>query len=372
MELLGCCVRNCYFQLKDEFFTQDEGLPMGSPLSPVIANIYREWFETLAIEEAHKKPRVWLRYVDDTFIIWNHGNTELDAFLKHINSVRPSITFTMEKEIHNELPFLDVLVKRTDTKWETSVYRKPTHTGQYLNHESNHHQSTKRGIIKTLLDRAFGLCNTKEGLEKELDIIKSDLRRNGYSKAMIEKTLAKRQQEPRKEEKPSQPVLALPYIRGLSERIRRIGSKYNIRTCFRSGNTIRSSLTKTRPPNADCDSKNCIYRIPCECGKSYIGATKRPLNIRIAEHKKHTQRGETSKSGIADHVWTHQHNIEWSQAEILHREEHWFRRKFKEAAYMLSNNVFSQASVDIRNIWKPIIKREMTNSRQIGHLSRNQ
>ncbi|XP_074037086.1 uncharacterized protein [Leptinotarsa decemlineata] len=210
MELLGCCVRNCYFQLKDEFFTQDEGLPMGSPLSPVIANIYMEWFETLAIQEAHKKPRVWLRYVDVTFIIWNHGNTELDAFLKHINSVRPSITFTMEKEIHNELPFLDVLVKRTDTKWETSVYRKPTHTGQYLNHESNHHQSTKRGIIKTLLDRAFGLCNTKEGLEKELDIIKNDLQRNEYSKAMVEKTLAKRQQEPHKEKNRHNQCLHFP------------------------------------------------------------------------------------------------------------------------------------------------------------------
>ncbi|XP_074026482.1 uncharacterized protein [Leptinotarsa decemlineata] len=265
-----------------------------------------------------------------------------------------------------------VSVKRTDTKWETSVYRKPTHTGQYLNHESNHHQSTKRGIIKTLLDRAFGLCNMEEGLEKELDIIKNDLQRNGYSKAMVEKTLAIRQQEPRKEEKPSQPVLALPYIRGLSERIKRIGSKYNIRTCFRSGNTIRSSLTKTRPPNADCDSKNCIYLIPCECGKSYIGETKRPSNVRTAEHKKHTQRGETSKSGIADHVWTHQHNIEWSQAEISHREEHWFRIKFKEAAYMLSNNIFRQASVEILNICKPIIKRKMANSRQNGHLPRNQ
>ncbi|XP_074032616.1 uncharacterized protein [Leptinotarsa decemlineata] len=185
---------------------------MGSPLSLVIA-IYMEWFETLAIEEAHKKPRVWLRYVDDTFIIWNHGNAELDTFLKHINNASPSITFTMEKENHNELPFLDVLVKRTDTKWETSVYRKPTRTGQYLNQKSNHHQSTKRGIINTLLDRAFGLCYTKEGLEKELGIIKNDLQRNDYSRVMVEQALARRRQELHKEEKPPQPVLVLPYIR---------------------------------------------------------------------------------------------------------------------------------------------------------------
>ncbi|XP_074027143.1 uncharacterized protein [Leptinotarsa decemlineata] len=153
-----------------------------------------EWFETLAIEEAHKKPRAWLRYVDDTFIIWNHRNAELDTFLKHINNVSPSITFIMEKGVNNKLPFLDVLVKRTDTKWETSVYRKSTHTGQYLNQKSNHHQSTKRRIIKTLLDLAFELCNTKKGLEKELGFIKNDLQRNGYSRLMVEQALARRQQ----------------------------------------------------------------------------------------------------------------------------------------------------------------------------------
>ncbi|XP_074026671.1 uncharacterized protein [Leptinotarsa decemlineata] len=152
------------------------------------------------------------------------------------------------------------------------------------------------------------------------------------------------------EEKPPKPVLVLAYIRGLSERIRKIGSRYNIITCFRSGNTIRSSLAKTRPPNTDCDSKNCIYRIPCKCGESYIGETKRPLKVRIAEHNKHSQRGETSKSGVAEHVWAHQHNIKWAEAEIIHKEEHWFRRKFKEAAYMLSNNALSQTSVEIRNM----------------------
>nr|XP_023013846.1 uncharacterized protein LOC111503706 [Leptinotarsa decemlineata] len=170
-----------------------------------------EWFETLAIEEDDKKPRDRSRNIDDTFMVWNHRNTELDTFLKHINSVKSSIAFTMEKEVPNELPFLEV-GKRTDTEWETPIYQKPTHTGQYMNYKSHHHQSTKTEFIKTLVNRSFRFYNTKEGFEKELAITKEDLQRSGYSKVLMEQTLAGIQKERRKEEKPSQPVLTLPYV----------------------------------------------------------------------------------------------------------------------------------------------------------------
>ncbi|XP_030751614.1 uncharacterized protein LOC115879108 [Sitophilus oryzae] len=114
MELFRCCLRNSYFQVKEKFYAQNDGLPMGSPLSPVLANIYMEWFETNAISIAVVKHKIWLRYVDDAIIIWNGIDRQLDSFLNHLNSRNISIRFTIEKEKNFYLPFLDVLVSRSD------------------------------------------------------------------------------------------------------------------------------------------------------------------------------------------------------------------------------------------------------------------
>ena len=78
---------------------------MGNPLSPVVANIYMEHFEELALESGESKPATWLRYVDDTFVIWNKGRDKLLDFLEHLNSIRPSIQFTMELEEDRKLFF---------------------------------------------------------------------------------------------------------------------------------------------------------------------------------------------------------------------------------------------------------------------------
>ena len=64
---------------------------MGSPLSPGIANIFMEHFEDLAIRTATNQPYLWLRYVDDTFVIWRHGQKGLEDFPNHFNSIRSSI-----------------------------------------------------------------------------------------------------------------------------------------------------------------------------------------------------------------------------------------------------------------------------------------
>ena len=71
MDLLECCLDNSYFQENYRFYNQNDGPPMGSPLSPIVANIFMEWFESEPLDHGPKKPKLWLRYVDDTFIIWD-------------------------------------------------------------------------------------------------------------------------------------------------------------------------------------------------------------------------------------------------------------------------------------------------------------
>lgn len=131
---------------------------MGSPLSLIIANIYMEHFELVALDSAPLRPKLWLRYVDDTFVIWPHNQTNLAHFLEHLNSIREFIQFTMEQESEGQIAFLDVLVKGSGKLMSTSVHRKKTHTDRYLNFRSHHHPRVLSGVIKCLHNRAIKIC----------------------------------------------------------------------------------------------------------------------------------------------------------------------------------------------------------------------
>ena len=260
------------------------------------------------------------------------------------------------------LTFPGYPVKRREGEILTSVYRKLTHNGQYLNNGSNHSGATKRGIIRTLCSRALDICNKPDDLKLELNNIKNDLHQNGYPEKLIDKTFNSlrdhRIRHTDSKTNQSSGFLTIPYVKGISERIRKIARNYNIKTAFKSNNTLRSLLTKTKPEESDLN-KECVYQVPCECGESYVGETKRPLAVRIKEHQKHTRLGETTRSGIAEHVWTNQHRIKWSETKVLYKEQHWRKRKFVETAFIENNTgIFSNASVEIANIWKPVINTE--------------
>ena len=66
-----------YFQWNGGFYEQLDAVGLGSLLRNVVANFYMEKFEELAISSAPLKPKCWLRYVDDTFVVWSHGDKEL-------------------------------------------------------------------------------------------------------------------------------------------------------------------------------------------------------------------------------------------------------------------------------------------------------
>ena len=152
MEMLTFCVETSYFGMTSDKYWQ-EVLAMGSPLSPVLANIYMEYSEEMALRSTSLKPSLWLRYVDDTFILWPHPE-DVHILLDHVNSIRPSIQFTIEKEQDNKLPFLDVLVTRTEQGFRSSMYCKPIFTGQYLNFNPYHPYTVKKGIVCCLQHRA--------------------------------------------------------------------------------------------------------------------------------------------------------------------------------------------------------------------------
>ena len=100
---------------------------MGSPLSPMVANLFMEKFETKAISSATYPPRLWLRYANNTLII--QKATHSIQCLQHTNSIDLHIQFTQETpNTEGSIPFLDTLVSQgLDNTLLTEVYRKPTH-----------------------------------------------------------------------------------------------------------------------------------------------------------------------------------------------------------------------------------------------------
>jgi hypothetical protein len=179
LQLLDYCLRTTYFQYRDEFYQQTQGAAMGSPVSPIVANIFMEQFEKIAIKTAKHPPKVWLRYVDDTFVVLQEQYTQ--EFTDHINAINSNIQFTMELPTDGQLPFLDCLVHHnTDYSLKITVYRKPTHTDQYLNFKSHHHLAHKRSVVNTLLYRADTIVTDPKDRADEKKNIRAVLTDNGY------------------------------------------------------------------------------------------------------------------------------------------------------------------------------------------------
>ena len=109
IDLLGFCLHNTYFSFQNKFYEQVEGAPVGSPVSPIVANLYMECFERKGLSSAINPPHIWYRFVDDTWVIQKQAHKQ--AFLDHINSIDPAIKFTVEGTQGNgAIPFLDTLV----------------------------------------------------------------------------------------------------------------------------------------------------------------------------------------------------------------------------------------------------------------------
>ena len=192
ISLLDFTLSDNYFVYNNCIYKQIHGCAMGSPVSPIVANLCM--IEELAICTSSVPPRIWKRYVDDSFVIIKKD--AVSSFHNTLNASDPKIPFTIELENNGQIAFLDTLVSRRNGVVVIDVYRKPTHTDRYLDFSSHH--NIKHGIstASTLLFRASNLPSSHEGKTLETNYVRAALEANGYPLSVISTILNKKPPPP--------------------------------------------------------------------------------------------------------------------------------------------------------------------------------
>ena len=142
-------------------------------------------------------------------------------------------------------------------------------------------------------------------------------------------------------------MVVIPYVSGLSERVRRIFKKHNVESAMRPHQTLKKLLVHPKDKRDKLKTGNCIYEIGCQnCDLTYVGETSRLFGTRLAEHQaeakkanqkkftraeRRTSEQEQTKSAVSDHVARDNHVINWDDAAIIGREHNKKSREVREA-----------------------------------------
>mgnify|MGYP001824971233 CR=1 FL=1 len=360
----------------DKIYEQSYGMSMGSPLSPVLSNLFMEYFEEKALTSAPHPPRFWGRYVDDTGVIIKK-EYEQELF-DHINSQHNSIKFTIEKEDKdNSLPMLDLKLIRKDNTITTDIYRKPTHTDHYLQWSSHHPVQQKIGVVRTLMHRAETLIRDEERRKVEKEKVKEALRHCGYPEWALKEgeSRSKRQQrsdetnnEVGKDQDRDKPkgYAVVPYVKGVTERLQRVFKKHGISLYPKAGFTIKNAVVRPKDPLDTNEQCGVVYQCACEvCGESYVGETGRSLGERIAEHQKSVDKGDMS-SALSQHQETTGHLVSATkpildQTKVLEREPRHMHRKVCEAIHIKTSGATLNRNdgLDLPDLYLPLLREEV-------------
>ena len=164
-------------------------------------------------------------------------------------------------------------MRKGDGSLKLLVYRKKTHTDQYLNFQSQHPLHQKLGVIRTLMDRMENVVTEEEDKKDEEEKIRNALSECGYPRWALDKVkqqmqTKKSQPKQRKQKKdnetPTKGMVIIPYVEGLAERAQRVFKKYNIATAMRPTNTLKSLLVHPKDKKDITQTSDVVYDILCK------------------------------------------------------------------------------------------------------------
>ena len=331
LDLLKTCTDQNYFKFGESFFLQQTGLPMGSLLSPLLAEIFMNSFESNFLKTQNqftKNILIWRRYVDDVLAIWTGSTRQLNAFLKFLNSIHPKIQFTMEIQSDEaSINFLDLTISITNNALNFNIFRKPTHTDTVIPASSNHPHKHKHAAFHSMIHRLLHVPLTPTNFNLELNTIKLIATRNGYKPNLIDSILKHHRSKLNYSTifKPAPDNLNKSYfriqymgkqsleianvIKETTEKTPAFYNKYNLNSLLSNNKTRKDPLLSSG-----------VYKLNCNsCSSVYIGQTGRSFKTRINEHKLGIGK-ENTTSNFAQHINSSNHSFDpKTNTKILHK-----------------------------------------------------
>jgi hypothetical protein len=139
--LIKIVLEQNYFQVNNDFYSQETGLAMGYPTSSILSEMYLQYKECTDIYDILQRNSIigYFRYVDDILIVYDRTRTNIDGVLDSFNSIMPMMMFTMERERDNIINFLDITIKKESDKFVYSIYRKHTTTDTITHYYRHNH-----------------------------------------------------------------------------------------------------------------------------------------------------------------------------------------------------------------------------------------
>ena len=327
-------------------------------MAPSYANLYMGKIETELLkefeEESGLKPTLWLRFLDDIFIVWPHGPEKLKEFIDFMQKfgerqrMKTKLKFTFETG--SSVPFLDTMVSIDGNKLKTALYSKPTDAHLYLRSDSCHPKSCTKGLVKGEMLRARRICTKEADFIEAADKMKGHFMRRGFEQSAIERTIGEVLSMPREDaltykkkesnirvpcvltyhprlrmmgkvlqknfkllqsnerlEKafPEPPMIAFKRLKNLRDILVHTGSRpvqQGVKTCHDKRCKCCKNLQEKSEFEVNgkkhcvknggtCDTENIIYGLRCKlCDKWYIGESSLRLRSRLNGHRAATVR----------------------------------------------------------------------------------
>ena len=330
-KLLVNATKETHFIFNGVVYDQIDGVSMGSPLAPVLANMFMCYLEhQMFTNYVGTLPLLYRRYVDDSFLIFDNEKSVL-PFFNYFNNLHKNIKFTKESQSEeiNEFPFLDLKIIKDDNRFMTCTYHKPSHTGLYTNWYSFTPRKYKINLIKTLLSRAWNICTSYQLFDQDVKTIRKSLLENQYPEGIVDpviknfidnkinSTLPPSQPRPEKKEM----FLILPYhgqqqssklFMQLKKLLCHSFPQINLKLIFRTTFRISHMFPyKDKIPKRL--QSHLVYGIHCTyCDSNYVGKTKRHIETRFKEHKNFK-----NPTAVTLHVMEKEHDITLDDMTII-------------------------------------------------------